>query len=287
MEHLSDHQRQLDYIRITEAIRYIEAHAKEQPSLEQIATHLQLSPDHFQRLFTQWAGTSPKKFLQYLTVQHAKEILSRQQETLLTAATKTGLSGTGRLHDLFVSIEGMTPGEYRNGGEHLTIHYQFHETLFGNILIASTSKGICAITFVMETKDQALTLLRNQFPRATFKRQSDAFQEQALRFFTHDWEFPEKLKLHLKGTDFQIKVWEALLKIPTGSLTTYGMIAERIENPKACRAVGTAIGNNPISFIIPCHRVIQSSGILGNYHWGTTRKAAMIGWEAAHTDASL
>lgn len=286
MEYPPKHPEQLNFTRITNAIRYIEAHAKTQPSLEQIAAHVQLSPDHFQRLFSQWAGTSPKKFLHYLTVQHAKKILRSQQETLLNTATKIGLSGTGRLHDLFVTIEGMTPGEYKNGGEHLIIHYQFSETPFGTILIASTSKGICAITFVMETHDQAIGLLRDQFPRATLKHQSDAFQKQALRVFTSDWKQPEKIKLHLKGTEFQLKVWEALLTIPTGGLATYRMIAEKINNPNACRAVGTAIGSNPVSFLIPCHRVIQSTGIFGNYHWGSVRKTAMIGWEAAHTDTS-
>jgi AraC family transcriptional regulator of adaptative response/methylated-DNA-[protein]-cysteine methyltransferase len=233
-------------------------------------------------MFTDWAGVSPKKFLQFISVQHAKNILSNSQTTLFETAYKTGLSGTGRLHDLFVKIEGMTPGEYKNKGESLTINYSFTNSQFGNILVASTQKGICYMGF-SDDKQIAFFELEKRFPKANFIQQTDEIQQNALKIYTQDWSKINKIKLHLKGTDFQLKVWEALLKIPTGNLATYGNIANLIQKPKASRAVGTAIGNNPIAFLIPCHRVIQSTGVFGGYMWGTTRKTAIIGWEAAKT----
>lgn len=275
-------QEHINYNRIAEAITYIKQNFKTQPNLDEVAEKIHLSPFHFQRLFTDWAGVSPKKFLQYTSVEYAKNILKDKQATLFDAAYQTGLSGTSRLHDLFVKIEGMTPGEFKNGGENLAINYSYAESPFGNILVASTSKGVCYMHFA-DDEEKALANLQQRFPNAQFKQMVDLVQQNALYIFTHDWSKLSQIKLHLKGTDFQLKVWETLLKIPMGQLSTYGSIAEKIQVPNASRAVGTAIGSNPIAFLIPCHRVIQSTGTLGGYMWGTTRKTAMIGWEAAKT----
>src|SRR6185312_6577274 len=269
-----------NFSRIEEAIAYINSNFKSQPSLDEIASNIHLSPFHFQRLFSEWAGVSPKKFLQYVSVEYAKNILRQNKSTLSDAAFETGLSGTGRLHDLFINIEGMTPGEYKNGGEDLLINYSYAESPFGNILVASTSKGICYMAFA-DDEMKAFKTLQNNFPNAAYKQMVDLVQQNALYIFTHDWTKLNKIKLHLKGTPFQIKVWETLLKIPMGQLSTYGNIAKSIDNPKASRAVGSAIGDNPVAFLIPCHRVIQSTGNFGQYHWGNNRKTAMIGWEAA------
>lgn len=275
-------QEHINYIRIAEAIEYIRENFKNQPNLDDVAAKVHLSPFHFQRLFTEWAGVSPKKFLQYISVEHAKHILKEKETTLFDAAYETGLSGTGRLHDLFIKIEGMTPGEFKNGGENLSINYSYAESPFGNIIVASTPKGICYMAF-SENENQSLSDLKNHFPNAILKQKLDLIQQNALYIFTHDWDKLHQVKLHLKGTDFQLKVWETLLKIPMGELSTYGKIAEKIHNPKASRAVGTAIGSNPVAFLIPCHRVIQSSGHFGGYMWGNTRKTAIIGWEAAQS----
>ncbi len=273
-------QEEVNYQRIAEAIEYIQANYKSQPGLDEIAAEVHVSPFHFQRLFTEWAGVSPKKFLQFISIEHAKQILKNTSTPLSEVAESAGLSGTGRLHDLFVSIEGMTPGEYKNGGKALTIQYDFAQTIFGEVLIASTSKGVCYMAFI-ETKEQARRDLQQHVPNATFIQTSDVYQQQALAVFNQEKKDLNRIKLHLKGTDFQLKVWNALLKIPSGNLTTYGSIATAIQKPAASRAVGTAIGSNPIAFLIPCHRVIQASGNFGGYMWGPTRKAAIIGWEAA------
>jgi AraC family transcriptional regulator, regulatory protein of adaptative response / methylated-DNA-[protein]-cysteine methyltransferase len=273
-------QNQVNYQRIAEAIDYIRINFKEQPDLEKVAEKIHISPFHFQRLFTEWAGVSPKKFLQFISIGHAKNILKDNRATLFDAAFETGLSGTGRLHDLFTKIEGMTPGEFKNGGENLSINYSFAESPFGNILVASTHKGICYMAFADE-QPMAFAELKKQFPNAKYQQVVDMAQQNALNIFTKDWNKLNEIKLHVRGTNFQIKVWETLLKIPTGYLSSYGKIASAIEKPAASRAVGTAIGDNPVAYIIPCHRVIQSSGNFGQYHWGSTRKTAMIGWEAA------
>jgi len=275
-------QDSINYERIAEAIDYIRENFKTQPDLEAVAGKVHLSPFHFQRLFTDWAGVSPKKFLQYISVEHAKAVLKDQQSTVFDAAYETGLSGTGRLHDLFISIEGMTPGEFRNGGADLAINYSFAESPFGNILVASTTTGICYMAFAEDT-EETLTALRAEFPNAGFRQITDLIQQNALYIFTKDWRRLNQIKLHLKGTAFQLKVWETLLKIPMGRLSTYKDIATRIGQPTASRAVGSAVGDNPVAFLIPCHRVILSEGSFGQYHWGTTRKTAMIGWEAAKT----
>lgn len=276
-------QSNLNYNRIASAIEYIQHHFKEQPNLDEVAEKIHLSPAHFQRLFTDWAGTSPKKFLQYISLQYAKKLLDDNKElTLFDAAYHTGLSSSSRLHDLFINIEGMTPAEYKNGGQFLNINYRFADSPFGRIIIASTIKGICYIAFE-NNESKAFVALQAKFPNAVFQQQDDDLQQNALSIFQNDWSTPSQIKLHLKGTDFQLKVWESLLKIPMGKLATYGTIAKQIGNPKAARAVGTAIGNNPIAFLIPCHRIIQSSGITGGYMWGPTRKTAIIGWESAKT----
>jgi AraC family transcriptional regulator of adaptative response/methylated-DNA-[protein]-cysteine methyltransferase len=277
-------QENINYNRIADAIDYIKANFKEQPNLDEVAEKVHLSPFHFQRLFTEWAGTSPKKFLQYISVEHAKKILKENNHaTLFDAAFDTGLSGTSRLHDLFVNIEGMTPAEYKNGGKNLEINFSFAESPFGNIIVASTSKGVCFMAFA-ENEETGFENLQHKFPNATFSRKLDLVQQNALFIFQNDWSKLSEIKLHLKGTDFQLKVWEALLKIPMGQLSTYGSIAQQIEKPNASRAVGTAIGNNPVAFLIPCHRVIQASGTFGGYMWGNTRKTAIIGWEAVQSN---
>ena len=275
-------QDQTNFSRIAEAISYIEYNYKNQPRLEEVAEKINLSPFHFQRLFTEWAGVSPKKFLQYITVEHAKKMLKQNGATLFDTAFETGLSGTSRLHDLFITIESMTPGEYKNGGENLSINYSFAETPFGNILVASTHKGICHIAFA-DDEQQALAALQKRLPNAWLRQMVDLAQQNVLYIFTHDWSKLDQVKLHLKGTEFQLKVWETLLKIPIGRVATYGNVAKQIQRPNACRAVGSAIGDNPVAFLIPCHRIIQSTGVFGNYHWGSTRKTAMLGWEAART----
>ncbi|MFH6943731.1 methylated-DNA--[protein]-cysteine S-methyltransferase [Flavobacterium sp. FlaQc-50] len=280
-------QENINYNRIAEAIDYIKTNFREQPNLDVVAEKVHLSPFHFQRLFTEWAGTSPKKFLQYISLEHAKKILKEDnQATLFDTAYDTGLSGTSRLHDLFVNIEGMTPAEYKNGGKNLFINYSFAESPFGNIMVASTPKGVCFMAFA-ESETMGFEDLKHKFPNATFSRKLDLAQQNALFIFQNDWSKLSEIKLHLKGTDFQLKVWETLLKIPMGQLSTYGSIAKQIEKPNASRAVGTAIGHNPVAFLIPCHRVIQSTGTFGGYMWGNTRKTAIIGWEGVQTNPDL
>jgi AraC family transcriptional regulator of adaptative response/methylated-DNA-[protein]-cysteine methyltransferase len=273
-------QETINYQRIAEAINYIKLNFKEQPNLDEVAKKVHLSPFHFQRLFTDWAGISPKKFLQYLSLDYAKGILKDKQATLFDTAFETGLSGTGRLHDLFMNIEGMTPAEYKNGGKALSINYSFAESPFGNIIVASTLKGICYMAFA-DDRDEAFNSLHAQFPNAQYTQMVDLAQQNALFIFKKDWTELSKIKLHLKGTSFQLKVWEALLNIPMGGLSTYSSVAAAIHQPNASRAVGSAVGDNPVAFLIPCHRVIKSTGETGQYHWGEARKSAMIGWEAA------
>lgn len=274
-------QQELNYERIAAAIRFIKENRQEQPRLETIAGHVNMSPAHFQRMFQEWAGISPKSFLQYLNVEYAKRILKQTHASLFDTACEVGLSGTGRLHDLFVNIEGMTPGEYKNGGQALRINYSFAETPFGRVMVASTDKGICHLAFVDEGEEEALGSLKQLFPNAAYTQCPDRKQEDALSVFNRDWSKPDEIKLHLKGTSFQLKVWETLLKIPAGGLTTYADLATKSGYEGACRAVGTAIGRNPVAFLIPCHRVIKATGDIGNYHWGEVRKEAIIGWEAA------
>ncbi|MGO4710193.1 bifunctional helix-turn-helix domain-containing protein/methylated-DNA--[protein]-cysteine S-methyltransferase [Chryseobacterium sp. 2TAF14] len=281
-------QDEIDYHRIAKAIEFIQSNFKLQPNLDEVAEKVNLSPAHFQRIFTDWAGTSPKKFLQFISLEHAKSLLKEEKSTLFDAALETGLSSTSRLHDLFVKIEGMSPAEYKNGGKNLNINYNFSESPFGKIITASTEKGVCYMAFE-EDQENALRDLQNKFPNASFFEKQDDFQQNALSIFNKDWSKLNNIKLHLKGTDFQLKVWESLLKIPLGKLSTYGNLAHEIGRPRASRAVGTAIGSNPVAFLIPCHRVIQSSGKIGGYMWGSDRKQLIIGWESAkiYSDDSI
>jgi AraC family transcriptional regulator of adaptative response/methylated-DNA-[protein]-cysteine methyltransferase len=270
-----------DYERIADAIVFIQEHFRSQPTLDEVAEHVCLSPYHFQRVFRRWAGVSPKKFLQYISLQYAKNML-KKNNSLFDVTHDTGLSGTSRLHDLFVTIEGMTPGEYKNGGEQLDISFSYAESPFGLVIVASTRRGICHLAFA-DSEMKGIQILRSLFPNASFTQGTDSFQQTALRVFNDDWNNIDKIRLHLAGTRFQLKVWETLLSIPFGNLSTYSAIGETIGLHKASRAIGSAVGKNPVAYLIPCHRVIQSSGVLGGYHWGSARKAAIIGWEAART----
>ena len=272
--------------RIAAAISFISENFREQPSLAEIAAHVHLSEAHFQRLFTEWAGTSPKKFLQYISLSHAKKLLSEQNATLADAAFDTGFSSTSRLHDLFIRIEGMTPAEYKNGGSSLHIRYSYAESLFGRLIIASTDKGICYLAFGDE-QENVLDGLKKEFPNARFSENDNEMHQLALSVFRQNSREPDTIKLHLKGSKFQLKVWESLLKIPPGKLSTYGGIAGNIKQKDASRAVGTAIGSNPVAFLIPCHRVIRASGHFGGYRWGIPRKSAIIGWEIAKNESPL
>lgn len=273
-------QEAVNYQRIAEAIDYIKSNFRDQPDLDEVAEKVNLSPFHFQRLFTSWAGVSPKKFLQYTSIDYAKNLLKHKSASLFDVANETGLSGTGRLHDLFVKIEAMTPGEYKNGGENLEIHYSFSETPFGQIIIGSTERGICYLAFI-DNPAEGLKGLVGHFPNGKFIESNVTKHKLVVEFFLGLSNNSNPIKLHIKGTEFQLKVWEALLKIPFGNLSTYGSLATEIKQPTASRAVGTAIGSNPIAYLIPCHRVIQSTGNFGGYMWGSTRKTAIIGWEAA------
>lgn len=268
-----------DYTRIENAIKYLKENFQHQPELIDVAQSVHMSPIYFQKVFKEWAGVSPKKFLQYISLNHAKKLLA-DKATLAEAAYETGLSGTGRLHDLFISIEAMTPGEYKNEGEGLTIEYSFSQSPFGRMLVASTPKGVCDLFFI-ENEQNAYDQLSFKWKQASLINKANEQHNAVQKFFNNDWTNLHKIKLHLKGTPFQLKVWEALLKVPKGSLTTYNQVAHSIQNTLAVRAVGTAIGQNPVAFLIPCHRVIKANGIIGNYHWGETRKTAIIGWESA------
>lgn len=273
-------QQEVDFQRIAKAIHFLQENFTAQPTLGQVASHVCMSEAHFQRMFTSWAGTSPKKFLQYISLNHAKSLL--KEKNIAETTFQLGLSSSSRLHELFINIEGMTPGEYSNGGANLLIAYNYYDTLFGAIIIASTAKGICHIAYE-EDATAARATLQQRFPNANYKQDSNVMHQNALKALNPQHKDISAVKLHLKGTDFQLKVWEALLKIPMGNLSSYGTIAAQIGNPKASRAVGTAIGSNPIAYLIPCHRVIQNSGIFGGYRWGPIRKTAMIGWESLHT----
>ena len=265
---------------VAEAMRYIRANARQQPDLEEIAAHACMSPFHFQRVFTAWAGVSPKKFLQYLTLRHAKTTLL-SAASLEAAAESSGLSGTSRLHDLFLQIEGITPGDYKKQGAELQLNYSTASCQFGNYIVASTSKGICHLHFYQDGQ-LALQELRGLWPKANLVPQQDILHQQVQQFFSNQLApQAQKLPLHLRGTPFQLKVWEALLRIPEGRLSSYATLAQKIGHQQASRAVGTAIGSNPVAFLIPCHRVIKSVGGIGEYRWGSERKMAMIGWEAA------
>ncbi|WP_069131140.1 methylated-DNA--[protein]-cysteine S-methyltransferase [Rhodohalobacter halophilus] len=268
-----------DYDRIEKAIRFLRENFKSQPRLDEVAAHVGLSSYHFQKMFTKWAGVSPKKFLQFISLEYAKQLLKKDR-TLFDVSDQAGLSGTGRLHDLFVNIEAMTPGEYKNGGNGLTIHYSLGETPYGNVLIASTVKGVCHVSFIND-RERSEAILSEQFPKAKLVQSGNEMHKNVLGLFHENSQEKHSIQLYLRGTPFQLKVWKALLEIPAGEAKTYGNLAENIGKPKAYRAVGSAVGKNPIAFIIPCHRVIASTGVIGNYRWGSDRKIAMFGREVA------
>jgi AraC family transcriptional regulator of adaptative response/methylated-DNA-[protein]-cysteine methyltransferase len=283
-----------DYYRIAQAIAFIQKNYREKPDLATIAQHIGLSESHFQRLFSQWVGISPKRFGQYLTVEYAKSKI-RHASNLLDLTWDVGLSSPGRLHDLFVKLEALSPGEFKSGGKGLEIRYGIHETPFGKSLLATTTRGICNLYFLdKEFLDKttgpnatqlAAQLLAQRWQQATLICDPCATQALNDQIFYRDPNISaQPLSLLVKGTNFQIQVWRALLHIPLGSLTTYQAIAELIERPTAARAVGNAVGSNPIAYLIPCHRVIRESGELGGYHWGLERKSALLGWEASRID---
>jgi AraC family transcriptional regulator, regulatory protein of adaptative response / methylated-DNA-[protein]-cysteine methyltransferase len=281
MNTLTDYrQSSEDYLRIEQAILYLENHYKEQPSLEQVASSIGLSEYHFQRLFTRWAGVSPKRFLQFLTKEGAKESLNRS-ENLLETTHQVGLSSLGRLHDLFVTTEAVTPGEFKSRGEGVIIRYGIHASPFGTCLIALTDRGICHLGFVQMSEGQAIDNLMADWKNARMVEDSRATRPLVNAIFEAAPGTP--LHLHLRGSNFQLKVWEALLQIPSGSVTTYDGLAQRIGQPGASRAVGTAVGHNPIAVLIPCHRVIRKVGEFGNYRYGAVRKKALLAREYAST----
>jgi AraC family transcriptional regulator of adaptative response/methylated-DNA-[protein]-cysteine methyltransferase len=271
-----------DYYRIEQALVYLELHFTEQPGLQEVAASVHLSEYHFQRLFTRWVGISPKRFLQYLTKEYAKRLLENSH-SLLDAAYESGLSGPSRLHDLFVTCEAVTPGEYKRAGENLEISYGFQPTPFGDCMLAVTERGICNLAFLQENdRQKVLQGLQKKWKNARLREDTQVTQPLIRQVFASvSGESPAPLRLYLEGTNFQIKVWEALLRIPPGSLVTYQDIALSIGSPAAIRAVGNAVARNPIPVLIPCHRVIRKMGDFGGYRWGTARKKALLGWEMA------
>ena len=276
-----------DYKIVEKAIAFIEGHHGAQPSLARIASAVNLSEFHFQKIFSRWVGISPKRFLQFLTKEHAKKLL-KQSKNLLDVTYDSGLSSPGRLHDLFIHCEAVTPGEYKVMGKGLTIRFGFSHSLFGKCMIASTSRGLCALRFVRDMhKSEIIQSLKDQWPCADLIEDDPLIDTLVRRIFSFS-NLPESAPLHLfvKGTNFQIKVWEALMAIPFGAAVTYQDIANHIGMPGATRAVGTAVGKNPIPFIIPCHRVIRKMGEFGQYGGGRERKMAMIAWESARRTAN-
>lgn len=270
-----------DYAHVRNTLEFITEHWRDQPSLDTIAGEAGLSPGHLQRVFKRWAGISPKEFLQAITLDHARNLL-RESASILDTSYEVGLSGPSRLHDLFVTHEGMSPGIYKAKGDGLEILYGFHPSPFGHALVMITDQGLAGLAFADEGGErEALDDMRRRWPQARYNENSAATAAYAARIFNPGrWEPDTPLKVVFIGTDFEIRVWETLLRIPLGKATTYSDIASHLGNPKASRAVGTAVGKNPISFVVPCHRVLGKTGNLCGYHWGLTRKKAILGWEA-------
>jgi len=275
-----NHQQQIDYRRVERGIAYIAAHFREGPALEDVAAAAHVSPFHFQRMFTAWAGVSPKSFARYLSLEHARAALRTGGASLLGASLDSGLSGPGRLHDLFVAIEAMTPGDYARGGAGLTIRYGRAHTLFGPLFIASTPRGICHMAFE-DGNESGPDWLRRRFPEAEITPGDAGLHADAVAALSGDWSGVGPIRLHLHGSSFQMKVWEALLNIPPAALASYGDVAAAIGRPESSRAVAGAVAANPVAVLIPCHRVIRGSGQFGGYAWGVARKQAIIGREAA------
>lgn len=275
-----------DYARIEKAIHYLDANFRKQPGLPEIAAQVHLSEYHFQRLFRRWAGITPKRFLQYLTAEYSRRLL-RQSRSVLAVSDASGLSSAGRLHDLLVGLHAVTPGELKSLGADLVIQYGFHPSPFGECLIAITRRGVCALEFVdAGGRAKALARLRLQWQGATLRLQPRATRPMAARVFTAPRVSTDRYDLFVQGSNFQVKVWEALLRIPPGHVVSYEEMAARIEAPAATRAVASAVARNPIAFLIPCHRVIRKTGAFGEYRWGSARKKALLGWEAAHYAAA-
>jgi AraC family transcriptional regulator of adaptative response/methylated-DNA-[protein]-cysteine methyltransferase len=270
-----------DYERIAEAISFIASRVNSQPGLQEIARHLHLSPFHFQRLFCRWAGVTPKRFLQVLTLERAKQLL-RESKPLLEVSDSLGLSSGSRLYDHFVHLEAVTPGEYKRGGAGLTIEYAVHDTPFGRAFIAITPRGVCRFEFLEGTEiDEHLNDLQRLWPHALVHENRQRTLAVIKAMFGAEQKLDRPISLHVSGTNFQVSVWKALLQIAPASVVSYSQVAAAIGHPRAARAVGLALGANPVAFLIPCHRVIQQSGQLGGYHWGETRKLAIHAWESA------
>ncbi|HRK52828.1 MAG TPA: methylated-DNA--[protein]-cysteine S-methyltransferase [Cyclobacteriaceae bacterium] len=272
----------INYHRIEKAIQFLEENFQRQPELDEVAEKVHLSPFHFQRLFTEWAGISPKRFLQFLTVGFLKQRL-RETKNLSEAAESAGLSSQSRVYDLFTTLEAVTPQEYKKQGEGLHIEYSIHDTPFGLCLIGTTERGICWLSFINTMDDARVSIedMKTHWHNSVFHQNQDITSIFIQQIFHRNTSSPTKLHLFVKGTNFQIKVWDALLKIPTGGVVTYQGIADEIGSPRAMQAVGSAVGSNHIAYLIPCHRVIRKDGVLGEYRWSATRKKSMIGWEMA------
>ena len=281
---MEDHLRQLskDYYRIEKAIHFLDENFRQQPNLREVAETAGISEFHFQRVFQHWAGISPKRFLQFLTKEYAKQLLKKSN--LLEVSYEAGLSGPSRLHDLFIHCEAMSPGEYKQSGRGLAIGYGFHPSPFGECFIAQTQRGICSLQFLDKAnRSEVLKKIREDWENAKFNSDQDKTKESMENIFT-TWRSKKRkgpIKILCKGTNFQIKVWEALLKIAPGNVTTYKKIAQLIDCPQAVRAVGNAVGKNPVAYLIPCHRVIRGMGLWGGYRWGIFRKKAMLAMEAS------
>ncbi|MYA33565.1 MAG: methylated-DNA--[protein]-cysteine S-methyltransferase [Gemmatimonadales bacterium] len=276
-----------DYDRIEAAIRYLARHRKRQPELAELAAHIGLSQSHLHRLFSRWAGVTPKRFLEFLTVQHAKKLLDSSEPVLATAHS-SGLSGPGRLHDHFVTVEAVTPGEYRSRGAGLTIRFGIGESPFGPVFVAWTERGVCRVGFVADGDVSAeMEALRRAWGRASLEGDDLTATALARSIFSAPFEAESPpLTVHVRGTNFQLAVWRALLRVPPGKVVTYGRVAEEVCSAKAARATGSAVGSNPIAFLIPCHRVIRAGGITGDYAGGGARKRCMLAWEASRQSAS-
>lgn len=284
---LTTEKNHINYQRIEQAILYLEENFQRQPELDEVAEKVHLSPFHFQRIFTEWAGISPKRFLQFLTVDYLKERLA-QSKNLMEAAEHAGLSSQSRVYDLFTTLEAVTPQEYKQHGAGIRVEYGIHETPFGICLIGTTERGICWLSFLQTDEDprREIELMKEHWHNSTFHQHQDLTAAFVDRIF-YQHKNTQKLHVFVKGTNFQLKVWEALLRIPMGDVTTYQNIAESINSPKAMQAVGSAVGANHIAYLIPCHRVIRKDGILGEYRWSPARKKSMIGWELAKSQPLL
>ncbi len=272
-----------DYARVEQAIRFLDENTDEPPALDEVAAHMGLSGPHFQRLFKRWAGVSPKQFVQYLTLEHARSLL-RESRSVLDVTNELGLSSQGRLHDLFVSIDAVTPGEFKSLGRGLEIRYGFHDSPFGSCLLAETDRGICRLSFV-EDRDEELAGLQSEWSKAVIRADPQGTREAADAAFESFLGTDAPVRLFLKGTNFQLQVWQALLRIPLGSAVSYQDIASRMNVPNASRAIGQAVGANPVAVLIPCHRVLRQLGGFSGYRWGVPRKKALLAWESARHSA--